>query len=130
MRFLNVFPKLLWATLNPEGEFDGHITFDIEQYGLLTPGVVCDAKICENPLMVGQWVVQVKPMFDVEMPHFDKFVETLNHYVFDVLQFMPSRSAPGKDLPIVKIFFNGIYFDMSGDEPVVQKIGAGPALKQ
>jgi hypothetical protein len=41
--------------------------------------------------------------------------------VFEVLQFTPSRSAQGKDLPMVKLFFDGIYFDMSGDEPVVQK---------
>jgi hypothetical protein len=42
---------------------------------------------------------------------------------------MPSRSAPGNDLPMVKLFFDGIYFDMSGDEPVVQKIGAGSTQK-
>jgi hypothetical protein len=42
--------------------------------------------------------------------------------VFDVLQFTPNRSAFGKELPMVKLFFDGIYFDMSGAEPVVQKI--------
>jgi hypothetical protein len=60
-------------------------------------------------------------MLDLDIPHFDKLVDTLNHYVFEVLQFTPSRSAQGKDLPMVKLFFDGIYFDMSGDEPVVQK---------
>jgi hypothetical protein len=66
----------------------------------------------------------VKPLFDVDMPHFDKFADTLNHYVFEVLRFTPNRSAQGKDLAAVKIFFDGIYFDMSGAEPVVQKIDA------
>ncbi len=123
MRFLNVYPKRLWATLNPAGAFEGQFTFDLEQYGFVTSDIVCDVKVCEDSLMVGQWKIIVKPMFDVEMPHFDKFVDTLNHYVFDVLQFTPNRIAPGKDLPTVKIFFDGIYFDMSGAEPVVQKIG-------
>jgi hypothetical protein len=29
----------------------------------------------------------------------------------------------------VKIFFTGMYFDMSGDEPVVQKIGVSNEKK-
>jgi hypothetical protein len=123
MRFLNVYPKRLMATLNADGAFEGQFTFNLEQYGLLLSDTVCDVKVFESPIMVGQWKIWVKPMFDVDMPHFDKFVDTLNRYVFDVLQYTPSRSASGKDLPMVKLFFNGIYFDMSGDEPVVQKIG-------
>ena len=123
MRFLNVYPKRLWATLNPFGAFEGQFTFDLEQSGLITNNVVCDVTVTEDPVMVGQWKIWVKPLFDVDMPHFDKFVDTLNHYVFEVLQFTPNRSATGKDLAAVKIFFDGIYFDMSGDDPVVQKIG-------
>lgn len=123
MRFLNVYPKRLWATLNPVGAFEGQFTFDLEQYGLVTSDIVCDVTVCEDAITAEQWKILVKPMFNVEMPHFDKFVETLNHYVFEVLQFTPNRSAPGRDLAMVKIFFDGIYFDMSGDVPVVYKIG-------
>jgi hypothetical protein len=122
MRFLNVYPKRLWATLNSAGAFEGQFTFDLEQYGLVTSDIVCDVTVCEDLVIVGQWKIVVKPMFNVQMPHFEKFVDTLNHYVFGVLQFMPSRSVSGKDLPMVKLFFDEIYFDMSGDEPVVQKI--------
>ncbi len=122
MRFLNVYPKRLWATLNSAGAFEGQFTFDLEQYGLVTSDMVCDVTVCEDLVIVGQWKIVVKSMFNVQMPHFEKFVETLNHYVFGVLQFMPSRSVSGKDLPMVKLFFDEIYFDMSGDEPVVQKI--------
>ena len=124
MRFLNVYPKRLFATLNAEGVFEGQIVFDLEQYGLVTNDIVCAVTVCEDTIMVGQWKIIVKPMFNVEMPHFDKFVETLNHYVFEVLQYAPSRSAPGLELPMVKIFFDGIYFDMSGAEPVVQSLSS------
>ena len=129
MRFLNVYPKRLIATLNAEDVFEGQFVFDLEQYGLVTNDIVCAVTVCEDEIMAGQWKILVKPMFNVEMPHFDKFVDTLNHYVFEVLQYMPSRSAPGKDLPLVKIFFTGMYFDMSGDEPVVQKIGVSNEKK-
>jgi hypothetical protein len=122
MRFLNVYPKRLFATLNAVGAFEGQFTFNLEQYGLLLSDTVCDVTISEDPAMVGQWKIRVKPMLDVDMPHFNQFVDTLNHYVFEVLQYMPNRSATGKDLPVVKLFFDGIYFDMSGTEPVVQKV--------
>jgi hypothetical protein len=122
MQFLNVYPKRLWATLNAVGAFEGQFTFDLEQYGLITSDVVCDVTVAEDPVMVGQWKIGMKPLFDIEMPHFDKFVEALNHYVFEILHYMPSRSASGKDLPIVKLFFTDMYFDMSGSEPIVKKI--------
>ena len=122
MRFLKVYPKRIWASLNPAGAFEGQFTFDLEQYGLMNSDIVSDVTISEDPVMVGAWKIDMQPLFEVEMPHFDKFVDTLNHYVFDVLQYMPNRIASGKDLPMVKLFFDGIYFDMSGAKPVVQKI--------
>jgi hypothetical protein len=121
MRFLNVYPKRIWASLNAAGVFEGQFTFDLEQYGFITNDVVCDVNVVEDTVMTGQWKIWVKPLFDVDMPHFDQFVDTLNHYVFDVLHYTPNRSAAGKDLPVVKIFFDDIYFDMSGAQPQVKK---------
>ena len=122
MQFLNIYPKRLWATLNSANAFEGQFTFDLEQYGLITNDVVCEVTVTEDRVMPGQWKIWVKPLFDIDMPHFDKFVATLNHYVFEVLQYTPSRSAPAQQLPIVKLFFTDIYFDMSGSEPVVKQI--------
>jgi hypothetical protein len=122
MRFLNVYPKRLSATLNEAGVFEGHFTFNLEQYGLQLSDTVCDITISEDPVLVGQWKIWVKPLFNIDMPHFNQFVETLNHYVFDMLQFSPSRSSTVNGLPGVKLHFDEIYFDMSGAMPVVQKI--------
>ena len=124
MQFLNVYPNRIWATLNAAGNFEGQFNFDLEQYGLMMKDMVCDVIVSEDPAMLGQWKIWLKPLLDIDMPHFDKFVNTLNHYVFEVLRYMPNRSAVGKDLPAIKIFFDGIYFDMSGLDPVVQKIPA------
>lgn len=125
MQFLNIYPKRILATLNAADDFEGQFTFDLEQYGLITSDVVCDVTVTEDRVMVGQWKIWVKPLFDIDMPHFEKFVETLNHYVFEVLQYTPSRIAIGKDLPMVKLFFTDIYFDLSGSEPVMKKIVRG-----
>jgi hypothetical protein len=128
MRFLNVYPKRLLATLNEAGAFEGQLTFDLEQYGLINTGVVSDVLICENKVMAGEWMITLKPLFDIEMPHFDKFVKALNHYVFEVLQLMPNRTASGQELPTIKLFFDDMYFDMSGVDPVIQKVS--PEAKQ
>ncbi len=127
MQFLNIYPKRILATLNAANAFEGQFTFDLEQYGLITSDVVCEVTLTEDQVMPGQWKIWVKPLFDIEMPHFERFVDTLNHYVFEVLQFMPNRTAIGKDLPMVKLFFSDIYFDMSGTEPVVMRIEAKPS---
>ncbi|PUE32512.1 hypothetical protein B9Z35_02955 [Limnohabitans sp. Jir61] len=127
--FLNVFPKRIWATLNPEGVFEGQMTFNLEQYGLVLTDSVCDLTIAQDSVIIDQWKIFVKPIHSVDMPHFDQFVKALNSYVFDVLKFQPSKSATGNDLPMVKLFFDGIYFDMSGVEPVVQKIPTAPSQK-
>ena len=127
MHFLNIYPKRLWVTLNAAGAFEGEFTFDLEQYGLVTRDVMYGATVVESALMVGEWQILLTPQGEVEMPYFDKFVQALNYYVFEVLQLMPSRSAPGKDLPMIKLFFDDVYFDMSGPEPVMQKLGSQPA---
>jgi hypothetical protein len=124
MKFLNVYPNRIWATLNAVGNFEGQFTFDLDQYGLMMKDMVCDVIVSEDPVLVGQWKISLKPLLAIDMPHFDKFVSTLNHYVFEVLRYMPNRSAVGNNLPAIKIFFDGIYFDMSGLEPVVQKMPA------
>ena len=125
MQFLNIYPKRLWATLDAAGAFEGQFTFDLQQYGLITSDVVCDVTVTEDPVMAGQWKIWVKPLFDIDMPHFEKFVETLNHYVFEVLQYTPNRIAITKGLPMVQLFFTDIYFDLSGSEPVMKKIVKG-----
>ena len=125
MQFLNIYPKRILATLSDDGAFEGQFTFDLEQYGLITSDVVCDISVTQDQVMAGGWKIWVKPLFDIEMPHFDKFVEALNHYVFEVLQYTPSRSAPARDLPVVNLFFTDVYFDMSGTQPVMKKIVRG-----
>lgn len=122
MQFLNVYPKCILATLSETGDFEGQLTFNLEQYGLQLEDRVCDLTISENPVMLGQWRIQMAPLYAIEMLNFEQFVRTLNHYVFDVLHFTPSRNAGGNGLPMVKLFFDDIYFDMSGAEPKVQKL--------
>jgi hypothetical protein len=66
--------------------------------------------------------ITVHPLAGLETPQFKQFVESLNDYLFSVLKLAPNSQGVG--LPKVEVFFDDIYFDMSGQEPVIQKIPA------
>jgi hypothetical protein len=119
MSYLKIYPKRIIATLNADGGFEGVFTLNIEQYGLQTSDKKCDVKITQDS---GQWQIWVQPVTGLETPQFKQFVESLNQYLFSALQVTPSPEEMG--LPNVEVFFDDVYFDMSGQVPVIQKISS------
>ena len=117
MSYLKIYPKRIIANLNPEGDFEGFFTLQIEQYGLQANDKKCDVKITQES---DQWQIWVQPLTGLETPQFKQFTESLNDYLFSVLKVAPNPQDAG--LPKVEVFFDDIYFDMSGQEPVIQKI--------
>jgi hypothetical protein len=117
MSYLKIYPKRIIATLNADGGFEGVFTLHVEQYGLQANDKKCEVRITQEG---DQWQIWVKPLTSLETPQFKRFVESLNEYLFSVLQVTPTPENSG--LPKVEVFFDDIYFDMSGQEPVIQKI--------
>ena len=117
MSYLKIYPKRIIATLNADGGFEGVFTLHIEQYGLQANDKKCEVRITQEG---DQWQIWVQPLTSLETPQFKQFVESLNEYLFSVLQVTPSPENSG--LPKFEVFFDDIYFDMSGQEPVIQKI--------
>ena len=117
MSYLKIYPKRIIATLNAEGGFEGVFTLHIEQYGLQANDKKCDVKITKEG---DQWKIWVQPLTGIETLQFKQFEESLNDYLFSVLKLTPSYEGGG--FSKVEVFFDDIYFDMSGQEPVVQKI--------
>ena len=117
MSYLKIYPRRIIATLNADGGFEGVFTLHIEQYGLQASDKICDVKITQEG---DQWQIWVQPLTGLETPQFKQFAESLNEYLFSVLKVIPNPQEVG--LPKVEVFFDDIYFDMSGQEPVIQKI--------
>ena len=117
MSYLKIYPKRIIATLNADGAFEGVFTLHIEQYGLQANDKKCDVRITQEG---DQWQIWVQPLTGIETPQFKQFTESLNDYLFSVLKLTPSYEGGG--LPKFEVFFDDIYFDMSGQEPVIQKI--------
>jgi len=117
MSYLKIYPKRIIATLNDDDDFEGEFTLHTEQYGLQANDKKCDVKITQKG---DQWQIWVQPLTGIETPQFKQFVKSLNEYLFSVLQVTPSPENSG--LPKFEVFFDDIYFDMSGQELVIQKI--------
>ena len=117
MSYLKIYPKRIIATLNADGAFEGVFTLHIEQYGLQANDKKCDVRITQEG---DQWQIWVQPLTGIETPQFKQFAESLNDYLFSFLQVTPTPENSG--LPKFELFFDDIYFDMSGQEPVIKKI--------
>jgi len=119
MSYLKIYPKRILATSNSEGDFEGVFTLHIEQYGLQANDKKCDVKITHECDKLQIWV---QPISGVQTPLFKQFTESLNDYLFSILKVAPNPESVG--LSKFEVFFDDIYFDMSGQEPVIQKIPA------
>ena len=117
MSYLKIYPKRIIATLSADGGFEGVFTLHIEQYGLQANDKKCDVKITQES---DQWQIWVQPLTGLETPQFKQFAESLNEYLFSVLKVAPNPQDAG--LPKFEVFFDDIYFDMSGQESVIQKL--------
>jgi len=117
MSYLKIYPKRIIATLNAQGGFEGVFMLHIEQYGLQANEKKCDVKITHEGDI---WQIWVQPLTGVQTPQFKQFVGSLNDYLFSILKVAPNPQDAG--LSKFEVFFDDIYFDMSGLEPVIQKI--------
>jgi len=117
MSYLKIYPKRIIATLSADGGFEGVFMLHIEQYGLQANDKKCVVKITQEG---DQWQIWVQPLTGVQTPQFKQFVESLNDYLFSILKASPNPQ--GACLPKFEVFFDDIYFDMSGKKPVIQKI--------
>lgn len=119
MSYLKIYPKRIFATLNVGSAFEGVFTFHLEQYGLQAIDKKSDVKITQD---LGEWQIWVQPVSGLETPQFKQFVESLNNYLFSVLKVTPGHKSKNPELPSIDVFFDDVYFDMSGPEPVIQKL--------
>jgi hypothetical protein len=117
--YLKIYPKRIFAPLNADGNFEGVFIFQLEQYGLQANDKKTDVKISQD---VGEWHIWLQPFAGLETPQFKLFAESLNDYLFSVLKVIPGQDSKDSELPSVDMFFDNIYFDMSEQEPVIQKV--------
>jgi len=117
MSYLKIYPKRIITTQNADGVFEGVITMHIEQYGLQANDNKCDVKITQ---VNGQWQIWVQSVSGKQTPQFKQFTDSLNDYVFSILKAVPNLESAA--LPKFEVYFDDIYFDLTGKEPVIRRI--------
>ena len=115
--YLKIYPKRITATYAEDNIFKGEFRLLVEQYGLDVFGKSCQVKIFKDN---ENWQISVEPISRVETNQFQRFVESLNHYLFSVLKSMPSDR--GSESPVYEVFLDDVYFSMSGENTFVKKI--------
>lgn len=129
MSYLNIYPHRIVANRKDDGSFEGKFIYSLEQYGLLLKDTQSDIQFHQNIAMRGQWKISMPHFNEMGTTYARKFVTSLDNYIFNILHITPSRQSVNSDLPDLEIFFNDVYFDLSGAEPVLRKTPAsGRAL--
>jgi hypothetical protein len=117
MNFLTLYPTEMSAVLNDEGSFVGQLNMNIEQYGLFFREVKCNITLRIESGHAQPWYLAIDPIDSVEVPHFTKFVDAMNSYVFNILRFEPHMKPQDNELPRVQLFSDEIFFDISEENP-------------
>lgn len=121
MSYLNIYPKYILATQKDDDSFQGEFTYSLEQYGLLLQDTRSDIKLYQN-LASEDWHLLMHQFDEIDTSYFRKFTQCLGNYIFSILQISPKRSIQSGEPSVVEIFFNDVYFDLSGGEPILKKI--------
>ena len=116
MSYLKIYPKSIVAPQTVAGVFEGMLTLEMEQYGLQLIPMNCAVTISAEDA----WHIEVQPISGMKTLLFKQFTECLNHYLFVVLKTSPSKQLD--DWLVFKFYFDDIYIDLTGQEPVIHKI--------
>ena len=119
MKFLNIFPSKLRVEKNQAGDLCGTLFFNFEQYGLIFNQQECAVTFAEN---FQGWRLTLGHLSDVDAPHFAKFTQALNHYVFTVLKFEPDAGLYDSKQVFKELHFEDVFFDLSSDDNRLKKV--------
>ena len=121
MSYFNIYPKQIFATFKNTNELIGHLTFSLEQYGILLKPMASQIKIYRETNKTDEWQIAVTQFADIEVYYFNQFVNILSNYLFQTLQTNPSTYSV-KEATNIEIYLDDIYINMSGPKPKIERI--------
>lgn len=111
MAYLKIFPRSIVTMLDGEGGYVGRITYDFEQYGRMMYDDDTDVQLkCGCEPFEGWRIITTSKM--QRLAGFSVFMNALNHYLFEVLQFDPVSQWNMVSLSVYEYYFERVYFDM------------------
>lgn len=111
MPYLKIFPRSIIVKQDGEGGYVGRITYDFEYYGLMMVDDDSDVELLCRCYPRAEWLIRSRETVH-QFVGFSVFMNALNHYLFEVLQFDPvSQWCKVSDADYT-YYFERVYFDM------------------
>ena len=111
MTYLKIFPRSLTVKTDGAGGYTGRMTYDFEHYGRIVYDD--DSNIVLQCLSTphANWLIQsLEPVH--HLAGFPVFMNALNFYLFDVVQFDPVSQLSKVNAADYEYYFERVYFDM------------------
>jgi hypothetical protein len=111
MSYLKIFPRSIIVKQDGEGGYVGRITYDFEHYGRMMFDDDSDVELFCRWYPRAEWFIRSRETVH-RFVGFALFMNALNHYLFEVLQFDPvSQWCKVSDADYA-YYFERVYFDM------------------
>jgi hypothetical protein len=111
MAYLKIFPRSITAQMDGEGGYAGRIIYDFEQYGQMIYGDDSEVLLRCDWKPHADWRI-ISMAETHRLAGFSVFMDALNHYLFQVLQFDPVSQWSKVSNSDHEYYFERMYFDM------------------
>jgi len=110
MSYFKIYPRKMMVDAAVEHAHSARLFFHLEQYGRVYHNQVCPVEIRPDPVANDRWQMVVLQS-DIPLQEFDRFMTSLNAYLFRVLNYVPSGPRPETPLLPEEYFFQPVFFD-------------------
>ena len=110
MSYFKIYPRKMMVDAAVENTHSARLFFHLEQYGRVFHNQECPVEIRPDPVANDRWQMVVMQS-DIPLQEFDRFMTSLNAYLFRVLKYVPSGPRPETPLFPEEYFFQPVYFD-------------------
>jgi hypothetical protein len=110
MSYFKLYPYKMMVDAAVETTHAARLFFHLEQYGRVYPHQVCAIELRWSRVVGENWRIVVTQS-DIPLQEFDRFIQSLNGYLFGMVHYVPS--GPRAETPGIpeEYFFQPVYFD-------------------
>ncbi len=125
MSYFKIFPRKMLVDAAVGNTHPARLFFHLEQYGHVYRNQVCPIELRQDPTEEDHWRMVVTQS-DIALREFDRFMASLNVYLFAILKYVPSGPRPETPHYPEEYFFEPVFFDaIDGNIQSVSATGPG-----
>lgn len=111
MSYLKIFPRSIIAERDEEDGYVGRMQYDFEQYGRMLYDHETDISLVCRSFTDLDWLIVAHDLKS-QLSGFERFIQSLNHYLFEVVKFDPLAHWSKPSGTYYLYHFEPVYFDV------------------